>query len=154
MNLILESSERVPFYTDMRSMLTAMGVEAIAYDWFVSDVETNIAVPALADGDVWVTGDELFQMLSQDIQFIWGVFSAVPKGARFEVLVPPGADGNPSFWQPPAVRPQLEGACFEIVCWDSSATVLVGVSSVQAERFLATFPDALPLSATWPKANA
>jgi hypothetical protein len=154
MNLVLESPECVPFYTDMRSTLTAMGVEATAYDWFVSDVETNIAVPALADGDVWVTGDELSRMLSHDIQFIWGVFSAVPRGTRFEVLVPPGADGNPSFWQPPAVRPQLEGACLEIVCWDSSATVLVGVSSVQAERFLATYPDALPLSSTWPKANA
>lgn len=154
MNLVLESSERVPFYTDMRSTLTAMGVEASAYDWFVSDVETNVAVPTLDLGDIWVTGDELSRMLARDIQFIWGVFSAVPRGIRFDVPVPPAADGNSSFWQPPEVQPQLEGACFEIVCWDSSATVLVGVSPKQAERFLTTYPEAKPLSSTWPKEDA
>lgn len=154
MNLVLESSERVPFYTDMRSMLTAMGVDASAYDWFVSDVETNIAVPALDLGDVWVTGDELSRILARDIQFIWGVFSAVPRGTRFDIPVPPAADRNASFWRPPEVQPQLAGACFEIVCWDSSATVLVGVSPKQAERFLATYPEAKPLSSTWPKADA
>jgi hypothetical protein len=154
MNLVLESSEQVPFYTDMRSTLTAMGVDASVYDWFVSDVETNITVPALVDGDVWMTGDELSRMLAHDVQFIWGVFSAVPRGYRFAVPVPPTVDGNSSFWRPPEVQPQLEGACFEIVCWDSSATVLVGVSSIQAERFLATYPDTMPLSSTWPKADA
>lgn len=59
MNLILESSERVPFYTDMHATLTAIGVETSAYDWFVSDVETNVALPALSEGDVRMTGDEL-----------------------------------------------------------------------------------------------
>ena len=58
MNLILESS-RVPFYADMHATLTAIGVETSAYDWFVNDVETNVALPALSEGDVWVTGDEL-----------------------------------------------------------------------------------------------
>ena len=153
MNLVLESSERVPFYTDMRSTLTALGVNASAYDWFVSDLETSVAVPALGVGDVWVTGEELSQVLAGDVQFIWGVFSAVPKGTRFDVQVPPGADGNSSLWQPPDVRPQLQEACFEIVCWDSSATVLVGVSQEQAARFLATYPEAKPLSSTWPKAD-
>jgi hypothetical protein len=154
MNLILESSERVPFYTDMRSTLTAMGVEASAYDWFVSDVETNVAVPALGFGDVWVTGEELSLVLARDVQFIWGVFSAVPRGTRFDVSVPPAADGNSRYWQPPEVQPQLEGACFEIVCWDSSATVLVGVSPEQAELFVAMYPEAKALSSTWPKADA
>jgi hypothetical protein len=153
MNLVLESSERVPFYTDMRSTLTALGVEASAYDWFVSDLETNVAVPSLGFGDVWVTGEELSQVLAGDVQFIWGVFSAVPKGTRFDVPVPPGADGNSRLWQPPEVRPQLQEACFEIVCWDSSATVLVGLSQEKATRFLATYPEAKPLSSTWHKAD-
>lgn len=150
MNLVLESSERVPFYTDMRCTLTAMGVEASAYDWYVSDLEANVAVSALGFGDVWVTGEELSQVLAGDIQFVWAVFSAVPKGTKFDVEVPPVADGNASFWQSPEVRPQLQGACFEIVCWDSSATVLVGVSQEQAARFLAAYPEAKPLSSTWP----
>ena len=154
MNLILESSERVPFHTDMHATLTAMGVEASAYDWFVSDVETNVALPALSEGDAWVTGGELSRMLACDVQFIWGVFTAVPLGTRFDVPVAPAADGNSNFWQPPDVKPQLEGASFEIVCWDSSATILVGVSPKQAERYLVTYPEAKPLSSTWPAPNA
>jgi hypothetical protein len=152
MNLLLEYSDRVPFYTDMRATLKAIDVEASAYDWFVSDVETNVPVPVLGAGDIWITGDELSRLLADDIQFIWAVFSAVPRGIRFDVLSPPGADGNPKFWQSPDVQPQLPGSCFEVVCWDSSATVLVGLSPQQAERFLATYPEAKPLSSTWPAA--
>ena len=149
MNLILETSESVPFHTDMRSTLKALGVDASAYDWFVSDVETNVAVPTHHLNDVWVSGEELSQLLMGDIQFIWAVFSAVPRGTRFSVPVPPCADGNSTFWQPPEVRPQLDGACFEIVCWDSSATILVGLSMDHAQRFLATYPEAKALSSTW-----
>lgn len=138
----------------MRSTLAAIGVEASAYDWFVSDLETNVAVPALGFGDVWVTGDELSKVLTRDVQFIWGVFSAVPRGIRLDVSVPPAADGNSSYWQPPEVQPQLEGACFEIVCWDSSATILVGLSLEQAKLFMSTFPEAKALSSTWKKADA
>lgn len=93
-------------------------------------------------------------MLTRDVQFIWGVFSAFPRGTRFDVPAPPAADGNSNLWYPPEVQPQLEGASFEIVCWDSSATVLVGGSPKQAERFLVAYPEAKPLSSTWPKPNA
>lgn len=106
------STESVPFYTDMRATLAAMGVAASTYDWFVSDLETNVPVPALGFGDVWVTGDELSEVLSRDVQFIWGVFNAVPRGTRFDIPEPPAADGNPRYWQPPEVLPQLDGACY------------------------------------------
>jgi hypothetical protein len=150
MNILLESSGRVPFYTDMRATLKAIDVDASSYDWFVSDVETNVTVPVLWEGDTWVTGDELSRLLVDDIQFIWAVFSAIPRGTRFDVPSPPSADGNSRLWQPPEMQPQLQGACFEIVCWDSSATILVGISPQQAERFSMVYPEAKLLSSTWP----
>jgi len=151
MNVILERSLQVPWYTDMSATLSAMGTDPNCYDWFVSDVETNDSLPRLNDGNTWVTGEELAQLLRQPIQFIWAVFSAFPRGVRVDVSSPPDADGNPSLWRPPEVAPQLSGACFEIVCWDSSATILIGVSEEQARRFSQTYSDAKPLSSTWPK---
>lgn len=151
MNIVLEYSDQVPWYTDMAATLIAVGVDPKAYDWYVSDVETSVAVPLLNHGDTWVTGDELSAVLERPFQFIWAVFSAFPPGVRVEIDSPPGADGNPNFWRPPEVFSQLPGACIEIVCWDSSATILIGVSQEQAERFSRTYPDTKPLSSTWSK---
>lgn len=150
MNIVLEYSDQVPWYTDMAATLMAAGVDPKAYDWYVSDVETNVSVPLLNDAG-WVTGAELSAVLERPIQFIWAVFSAFPPGVRVEVDSPPGADGNPNFWRPPEVSPQLRGACFEIVCWDSSATILIGVSQKQSEQFSGTYPNTKPLSSTWPE---
>lgn len=41
MNLILERTDQVRFYTDMRLVFAALGISAAEYDWFISDVETN-----------------------------------------------------------------------------------------------------------------
>lgn len=154
MNIVLENSEKVACCTDMAAIFLAMDVDPRAYDWYVSDMETNATVPLLDEGDVWVTGDELGDLLGEQIQFIWGVFSAFLPGVRAAVNVAPAADGNRNFWRPPDVSPQVPGACFEVVCWDSTATLLVGVSPSQAAGLLRAYPYAKPLSSSWPKEGA
>jgi hypothetical protein len=150
MNFVLENTPSVSYFTDVAATLAAMGATPAAFDWYVSDVETNVAVPQLQQGDTWLTGEELASILSgRQVQFIWGVLSAVPKGTRETVVVAPCADGNSTFWRAPEVRPQLGCAVFEVVCWDSSATILVGLSQEQAAHFVASYPDARPLSSTW-----
>jgi len=150
MNLILEKSEQIPWFTDMAATFIAMGVDPRAYDWYVSDVETNASIPVFSEGDVWMTGTELaLALLKEPIQFIWAVFSAFPPGVRVEVGTSPSADGNTSFWRPPDVCTQLPGACFEVVCWDSYATLLVGVSQEQADRYLRAYCEVEPLSSAW-----
>ncbi len=147
MNLILEKTDQVPFFTDMRLVLNALDISAPDYDWYVSDLECF--APDVSNEDRWLSGDELDNLLQrQEIQFIWAVFSAVPKGVRCDVPCPPHgpyADGNGSFWDGTAITPQLDGALFEIVCWDSSATLLIGISPEAAESFKNTYPDARPL---------
>lgn len=149
MNVVLEHSDQVSWYTDMAATLAAMGVDPRDHEWYVSDVETNVSVPMISEGDTWVTGEELATVLEKPVQFIWAVFSAFPSGVRVEVESAPNADGNPNFWRSAEVCPQLPGACFEIVCWDSSATILIGVSKEQAERFSRIYPDSKPLRSTW-----
>lgn len=149
MNLLLERSEQVAWHTDMAAVLRAMGVDPTLFDWFVSDVETNVPVPLFGRGDAWIAGDELAAVLIQPIQFIWAVFCAFPIGVRVAIERAPFADCNPAFWRAPGPAPQLPGACFEVVCWDSSATILVGVSEEQAFAFSRTYSDAKPLSSSW-----
>lgn len=146
MNLILESPAEVPYFTNVACTLKAAEIEVRDFDWFVSDVETNLDVPALSRSG-WLTGEQLAHVLATErLQFIWGVLSAVPEGWRCDVEVEPFARGNASYWSSNAVSPQLHSALFEVVCWDSSATILSGLSDVQADAFRKTFPDAKPLS--------
>ncbi|MFG6430286.1 hypothetical protein [Roseateles sp. LYH14W] len=142
MNLVLEKTSQVAWFTDVRAMLQALGLSASEFSWHVSDVETNRHPNNEPEG--WWTGAALERLLSQDgLQFIWGVFSAFPLGTRFDVTEPPFADGNQRLWTgSAALKPQLDGALFEIVCWDSSATLLIGISAEQAARFGQTYPDA------------
>lgn len=143
MNLILERAENIPFFTDMRATLRALGISASDFDWYVSDIETNYCGDDLSSEDQWISGKELRHLLDRnDIQFIWAVFSAVPVGHRPTVSTAPYIEGNPDYWTGSEVRPQLPEAVFEIACWDSSATILVGLPEENEAHFLAVFPEA------------
>ena len=146
MNLILENTDQVSFFTDMELVFNALGLSAADYDWYVSDIETNCSASMFSQDNRWISGQELQELLANsDIQFIWAVFSAVPKGVHFVVETPPYIYDNPSYWSAEEVRPQLEGALFEIVCWDSSATILIGLPAEAEASFMHKFSDTRPL---------
>ncbi len=56
----------------------------------------------------------------------------------------PYADGNPAFWRP-YPHPQHPQATVEIVCFDSSLTMLLSLEPELTRRFRAAFTDALDL---------
>jgi len=145
-NLILERTSQVRYFTNMRWVLGALALDASQFDWYVSDVETNCGSDVFAPDDRWMGGEELQRVLAEhEIQFIWAVFSAFPVGTRVAVSASPYVDGNPTYWRAGRVSPQLEDALFEIACWDSSATILVGLSEAEQRSFCRAYPDAKPL---------
>ena len=148
MNLILEDSPQVPYFTDVAACLAALGVHAQDFDWFVSNIEANGPLPETlrTSHGAWLSGEALALMLTPGLQVIWGVFSAFPVGQRPVIAEPPCADGNPDFWNVPDMHVQAPGAGFELVCWDSSATLLIGLSAEQAARFMRTYAEARELS--------
>ncbi|UOD28820.1 hypothetical protein INH39_25770 [Massilia violaceinigra] len=146
MNLILEKTEQVRFFTNMREVLKAAAIVAQDYDWYISDIETSGAPSDFSAEGQWMCGQELEILLQQtDIQFIWAVFSAVPTGFRTSVSVAPYIEGNPDYWNGTDLMPQLEGALFEIACWDSSATILINLPEHAQCSFIAEFSDTQPL---------
>lgn len=142
MNLILERTDQVRFFTNMREVIAALGISCSDYDWYVSDIETN----GFQFAEGWYSGGELeLRIASDDIQFIWAVFSAFPKGMRVDVRDAPFVDGNPHYWDGSEPGPQLEEAIFEIACWDSSATILVGLDAEKVRSYRSNFSDAVDL---------
>ncbi|WP_445366146.1 hypothetical protein ACJJJB_09605 [Microbulbifer sp. ANSA001] len=105
MNLILEGTDQVKFFTNIKEVFSALNISCHDYDWFVSDIETNDLV--ISEG--WHSGFELEKTItSNDVQFIWAVFSAFPIGTRFAVAEPPYVDGNSNYWNASEPKPQLE----------------------------------------------
>ncbi|MPM62244.1 hypothetical protein SDC9_109110 [bioreactor metagenome] len=146
MNYILEHTKDVKFYTYMPAMFDALGISAADYDWFISDIELTPRVPGFEWHDQWMTGEMLQQLIAKhDIQFVWAVFSAVPKGTRPNVESVPYCDGNSDYWTKQDLRPQLPAAFFEIACWDSAATIFIGLPEEAIARLAAKYADLKPL---------
>lgn len=147
MNLILEKTDQVRFFTDIKEVFAAAKITPQDYDWYISDIETNFTPEGLGTADQWMRGEELAALIDKfEIQFIWAVFSAVPRGSRLAVLEAPYVDGNPDYWNGKESGPQLQGALFEIACWDSSATILINLPQRAQAAFIANYSDTRPLS--------
>ncbi len=146
MNLILEKTDQVCFFTNMKDVFDAGGISPQDFDWYISDIETNCTPEGFSPADQWMRGQELETLIKEyEIQFIWAVFSAFPIGFRKEVSTVPYVEDNPDYWIGKDLVPQLEGALFEIACWDSSATILINLPKQAECSFIATYPDTQPL---------
>jgi hypothetical protein len=142
MNLILEKTDQIKYFTNMNEVFSALKVRCKDYDWYISDIETN-GVP-VKEG--WHTGSSLESTIqSNEIQFIWAVFSAFSAGKRVEVKEDPYIYDNPEYWNGADLSPQLTEALFEIGCWDSSATILVGITPEMECDFKSAYSDTTEL---------
>lgn len=150
----LHAAARMPFHTDLRAVFAALGGRQRELRWLVTDVEVgggldgmapDVAEALLAGGPLWMGGDALTALAdAHPVQWIWGVLSGFPPGALPEGEMPdpaPWADGNDAVWRADA-EPQHPRATVEIVCWDSSATLLLSRDDDLTRRFRAYFPEA------------
>ena len=74
-------------------------------------------------------------------QYIWAVFPAFASGIvpqQIDLQTLPDAE-SAGFWQGDP-RPQHPQAFFEIVCWDSTCTLFIGLPDTPARRLITAFP--------------
>jgi len=145
----------MPYFTDMRLVFQSPPGVCEAYDWLISDLKCSW-LPWMTNESAKVDerfltrallldGKELLRILSSnEIQFRWAVFSALGAGSKPAMIDLPFADGNPNFWRG-SPAPQLNGANFEIVCWDSSRVLMIGVGEDVAAEFKAFFAETVDL---------
>ncbi|MBD2869170.1 hypothetical protein IDH41_11335 [Paenibacillus sp. IB182493] len=142
----------MPYHTDLRTVFEAFGGRQLNYNWLLTDLECNhYPEPVLPYDDegrpLWLTGEQLSKVVSEnDIQFIWGVLSGFDKTVEVDMpglQVEPSA-GNPEHWNgAPAI--QHPKAKVEIVCWDSSCTLLLSQDDELSRRFRSFFKEAVDL---------
>ena len=141
MNLILENSEYVDYYTYLDKLFLDIPKFQELY-WLISDIEYNfcsnsklMADPILIDG---ISLNKILQ--KENIQFIWGVFSGFSEKPKSVPKNIPYANNNPDFWKG-SPNPQANGAEIEIVCWDSTLTLFINTSEEIAEKLKTIYPD-------------
>lgn len=150
MNTLLQNSPQMPWHTNLPRIFEAFGGLQRKYNWLVTDIECNWypddfprATPK------WLSGSELTRIVeTYEIQFNWAVLSGFAEGIEIDLHAEdlPYADGNPMFWgDSPGIQHPL--ATVEIVCWDSSATLLMSKDPSLTQRFRAFFPGATDLDA-------
>jgi hypothetical protein len=141
MNLILENSKYVEYYTDLCKLFNNIP-ELIQYNYLISDIEFNHCSDSrLHKNPVIIDGKVLFEIVKkEDIQFNWAVLSAFKSKIESNPVKVPFADGNSTFWQGHP-KPQAPGAEFEIVCWDSASTFFINMHNDITEKLLKLFPD-------------
>ncbi len=93
---------------------------------------------------VWISGEELTNLALENevLQFIWGVLSAFRKSVNLDIdnlEIEPDIIMNNEIWIKPIVRHPL--AVAEIVCWDSSATMLLSKDEDLTYKFGKYFPE-------------
>ena len=151
MNLIAEKTPRIEWYTDLYPFFCEIESIVRSHAWLWTDIDINTQLPILEDkpGVIWISGDAIFEFTANHPQFIWSVFSAISSAtvdAAKALDCIPHADGNPDFWVG-SPTPQHPNAVFEIVCWDSSATLLIGADQTIANAFRRAYPDVRDLDA-------
>ena len=147
-----ESYRRVPeikWYTDLFPFVKALDLHADDFSWLCTGGLEYDFVAQPQDAGSWLSATELRKYIEARPVFAWGVLSAISFDdlpAAKAANCYPYADGNRGFWTG-CPKPQHPLAAFEVVCWDSSATLLIGGSSKVADAFLAAYPSALDLDA-------
>lgn len=144
--------EGMEFYTDLARVFAVLGGRAREFDWLVTDFECNATLPELPwNSDRQFLSGEALQRALRDqprpVQFVWAVLTGFERGTVLDLCalrVHPVADGNPDFWRGEP-RIQYPGARVELVCWDSSATLLLTADADLTARFRAGFPEAVDL---------
>jgi hypothetical protein len=143
----------MPYHTDLRRVFAALGGRQREFNWLLTDLELNVYPPSLPYTTAqtparWVSGETLSTIVAEhDVQVIWGVLSGFRPGAQPDLVLVdryPFADGNEALWQP-RVQIQHPLAEVEIVCWDSTATILLSLDDDLTRRFRAYFPEAVDL---------
>ena len=130
---IVKESKRIKWYTDMNDVFTAINNRQIDYNWLITDIECNKYNELYNDqkeDTIFITGKELTRILNESppIQFIWGVFSGIPKEIPVDIKNlknVPYADGNSDIWNNNNLKIQHPDAVIEIICWDSSLFILL-----------------------------
>lgn len=148
MNWIIRRSKKLKFHTDLRSLIVPIWDDVKSFNWLISDIEfmSSNPVPINYDHDYFILSPEEFNVLARaDIQIIWGVISAIPATQLIQIDENnlPYAEGNDFIWKDGNIQQQQ--AVIEIICFDSSYTIIKFKNMDLSTKFKNYFDEAIEL---------
>jgi len=141
------------YYTNLSKVFIALGNIQGNYNWLITDCECypkDMEVKKLLTKDyIWISGENLTKIVRNDnFQWIWGDLSGFKQEIPLEDVLKsklPKAEGYNGFWDNP-VTLQHNLAELEIVCWDSSLTIVISKDEAKLEKVKDVFPLSQDLS--------
>ena len=137
-------SDKEDYYTYMLKVLNAIGGRNLQYNWLITNIEAYPQNEELnqfiRENDyLFLSTDELISILEkEDFQWVWGVFSAIPKSYTKEQILKydlPFADGNTKIYKNNNFVIQHPLADIEIVAQDSNSVFIVAKDDEILEKF-------------------
>ena len=122
----------------MREVLDSLGGKGLDYNWLITDIETYF----LDNEYLFLSTKELLDLIEKnnDPQWIWGVFSAIPKKYSKEEVLKydyPYANGHKALWKKAIIQHPL--ADIEIISFDSSFLTIVSKNNEYIDMLRKSF---------------
>ena len=138
----------MPIHTDIKLIFDALEGRQREFNWLITEYECyslTLDKDIFNEEIVLLSGDELTDIVTHNkIQFVWGILSAFDKSTDIDIndlSVIPTFDGEWKYGGE-GVHTQHPLAIAEIVCVDSSYTILLSKDDDLSKRFLRHYSDA------------
>lgn len=137
-------SDDEKYYTYMLKVINSIGGRNLNYNWLITDIEaypedTELYQIIGSSNYLFLSNDELMDMLEKDdFQWIWAVFSAIPKEYSKEEVLKyklPYADCNSNLFKEDLFVIQHPLSDIEIVAADGSFVSIVAKEDKIVDRF-------------------
>ena len=156
MNWIIKDSKKLTCHTFLKEILVPILSDIKNYNWIITDLEfisgSNKELPINHDNDYFIlTAEEFSNLIKSEFQIVWGVIEGVPESFNIALDLEnlPFAEGNDLIWKSDNI--QYPDSTIEIVCFDSSYTIIKFKDESMSKKFSNYFLTAQPLEAasTW-----
>ena len=152
--LVIENAKNIDYY-NMDTILNVIKYVIPDYNWLITDVECHTDFGLFQYNEnpfgcdtYFIDGENILDYLT-NIEFIWGVFSAIPKNSKLNKselleICEPFANGNEELWEPSKTI-QHKLAEIEIDCIDCSLTIIKAKDESIINRFSSIITNAKDL---------
>jgi len=142
---IFESKNELKYYTDMNIIMHPFKKYFYKFTWLISDYECNYYPDkriCVSQEYVWMKGEELYSIIeSNEIQFIWGVFSGFSPGIKFKEIEKYKMPESEYFHhRENKNNTQNPLASVEIVSWDSGMLYF----KIKDDKYIKILKEILP----------
>ena len=145
MDWIIRHSKKMPYHTYLNVILEPFNEQIDNYNWILTELEYNSTIEGLPvdlDTDYFILPPADFKLLlNSDVQIWWGIILAVPISYEITLDIDnlPYAEGNGQIWRNGNL--QYPNAEIEIICFDSSYTIVKFTKEDLSNRFKTFFGE-------------